>query len=94
MRRGDPSAWVLPQLLPRSRCCSSKHLLGNKESIYGIPLKGGGLGVQVGLGCIQAQPLYNLGDLGHPLASQNLFPYLFNGSKIPTWQGCCGAQRR
>ena len=59
-----------PLLLPRKQLCFPEHVLQNPRSAY-YSSKVGWASAQVGLGGIQAQPLYNLRDLGHPHASWN-----------------------
>lgn len=43
----------------------------------------GGLCVQVGLGWVQTQPLYNLGDLGHPSLLSTRFLICVKGAEFP-----------
>lgn len=59
-----------PLLLPRKQLCFPELVLQNPRSAY-YSSRAGWASVQVGLGGIQEQPLYNLRDLGHPHASWN-----------------------
>lgn len=43
----------------------------------------GGLCIQVGLGRVQIQPLYNLGDLGHLSLLLACFLICFKGAEFP-----------
>lgn len=43
----------------------------------------GGLCIQVGLGWVQIQPLYNLGDLGHLSLLSTCFLISFKGAEFP-----------
>lgn len=56
--------------------------------------QGGGLGVQVGLGCVQPQQLYNLADLGHPpCLLEPCFLICLMGAEFPPGGAIVGRRR-
>lgn len=64
-----------------------------KQRVCLFRIKGGWAPVQVGLGGIQAQPLYNLRDLGRPRLSDPCPLIWLIGAKIPPGRAVVGAEQ-